>query len=182
MTPRASGPATQGAGRREPILTNRQRFAYLAQAWHEYRSGLIDESALHAVVADVVSIFPVLRCRACGNEYVQHDGRKRAGYCSDRCRYRIAQREHRAKMKALVEAAREWREAGAGTTGAVELMEAVDDLGGATVGRARPASAAAPTSPVRSGESTEAGTPLNTEAVRHRGTEGPDSPSRQAGR
>ena len=72
----------------------------MAQAWHEFQSGDIREDELLAVVRETVAIFPVLCCRACGTEYVQHDARRRSGYCSDRCRYRITKREQRARLKA----------------------------------------------------------------------------------
>jgi hypothetical protein len=44
-------------------------------------------------------LFPVIACHGCGIRFVQGDARKTM-WCSERCRYRIGQRNRRARLKA----------------------------------------------------------------------------------
>ena len=79
-------------------MTPRERLARLAEAWLLFEDSSASLDALLDTVAKTVSIFPVVDCKACGRAFIRSDGRRRAGFCSDRCRYRISKREQRRQQ------------------------------------------------------------------------------------
>jgi hypothetical protein len=55
-----------------------------------------DEERLGAAVAAAITLVTVRDCDGCGRPYLQADGRQRR-FCTERCRWRIAQRERRRR-------------------------------------------------------------------------------------
>jgi predicted nucleic acid-binding Zn ribbon protein len=57
-----------------------------------------DDEAMRDAVERAIALVPVRDCDGCGTPYLQADGRQRR-FCTERCRWRLAQRERRRRTK-----------------------------------------------------------------------------------
>jgi hypothetical protein len=97
----ATGDANPSYDRRQGLRPPERKLVIaLAEARLAMQQDPMGESRRFLDVAYALcDLFPVIACQACGTRFVQTDVRK-TRWCSERCRYRIAQRVRRARLKA----------------------------------------------------------------------------------
>lgn len=82
----------------DQYTADRHNVVRIAEVVQRLRKGEATHLDLLNVALEVAASVPIRVCPACGLEFVQGDYRRQT-WCSARCRYRIAQRVRRRRVK-----------------------------------------------------------------------------------